>query len=90
MRDTDSMTQPLVRTPLSLEDLQEGDLIVAYYDDDALQNDDAVLGGAILLRKATSLRVVNNTPHTVCFSMPKSGVFVFSATEAAPRVLRRW
>ena len=52
MRDTDSMTQPLVRTPVKFEDVQEGDLIVAYYDDNALQNDDAVLGGAILLRSA--------------------------------------
>jgi hypothetical protein len=54
MRDTGFMQQSLPRTPVSLEALQEDDLIVAYHDDDDLQNDDAALGGAILLRHANT------------------------------------
>ncbi|CAD6016243.1 hypothetical protein [Agreia sp. COWG] len=46
------MTPGLNRTPVSLEDLKEEDLIVAYWDDADLQSDDAALNGAILLRHA--------------------------------------
>lgn len=56
MRDTGSMSQSLPRTPVSLEDLKEDDLIVAYDDDDDLQNDNARLNGAILLRHANPRR----------------------------------
>lgn len=52
VRKTSSMPKPLPRTPVSLDDLKEGDLIVAYQDDDDLQNDDPALFGVFLLRHA--------------------------------------
>jgi hypothetical protein len=48
------MPQSFPRTRVSPEELQEDDLIVECHDDDDLQNDDAALGGAILLRHANS------------------------------------
>lgn len=52
MRETSPMPKTLPRTPVSLDDLKEGDLIVAYQDDDDLQNGAAALFGVFLLRHA--------------------------------------
>lgn len=52
VRKTSSMPKPLPRTPVSLDDLKEGALIVAYEDDDDLQNGTAALFGVFLLRHA--------------------------------------
>lgn len=48
------MPSSVPRTPVDLNQLKAGDLVVAYEDDDARENNDAVLNGVILLTHKNS------------------------------------